>query len=62
MIKLCVVSKRLTSDPKTQIDWKWKDGILANNNQKRAGVVTLISDKIVFEQKLLQETKDMIGW
>ena len=35
----------------------WKKIFLANGNQKKAGVTILISDKIDFKQRLLQETK-----
>ena len=43
------VYKKPTSDLKTHIDWKWKDGkniFHANGKQKKAGVSILISDKI----------------
>ena len=36
---------------------EWKKILNANGNQKKAGVAILISDKIDFKTKLLQETK-----
>ena len=36
---------------------RWKKLFHANGNQKKAGVVILISDKIDFKIKILQETK-----
>ena len=42
------VYKKPTSDLKTHIDWKWKDGkiySITNGKQKKAGVAILISDK-----------------
>ena len=35
----------------------WKKIFHANGNQKRAGVAILISDKLDFKIKILQETK-----
>ena len=35
----------------------WKKIFHANGNQKKAGVAILVSDKIDFKQRLLQETK-----
>ena len=35
----------------------WKKIFHANGNQKKAGVAILISDKIDFKERLLQETK-----
>ena len=35
----------------------WKKIFHANGNQKKAGVAILISGKIHFKQRLLQETK-----
>ena len=35
----------------------WKKIFHANGNQKKAGVAILISDKILFKTRLLQETK-----
>ena len=35
----------------------WKKIFHANGNQKKAGVAILISDKIDFKKRLLQETK-----
>ena len=35
----------------------WKKIFHANGNQKKAGVAILISDKIDFKQRVLQETK-----
>ena len=35
----------------------WKKIFNANGNKKKAGVAILISDKIDFKQRLLQDTK-----
>ena len=45
--------KRPTSDPGTQTDWKWGDGksILCKQNQKKAEVAILTSDKTGFFKK-----------
>ena len=53
-----VVYKKLTSDLKTHIDWKWEDGkniFHANGKQKKAGVVILISDKIDLKIKITRD-------
>ena len=54
------VYKRPTSDLGTNANWKvrgWTKIFHANGNQKRAGVAILISDKIGFKIKMLQETR-----
>ena len=54
------VCKRPTSDIGTHNRLKvrgWKKIFHANGNQKKAGVAILISDKIDFKTKTLQETK-----
>ena len=59
-----VVYKKLTSDLKTHIDWKWEGGkyvpiFHANGKQKKAGVAILISDKI--DLKVKKITRDKKG-
>ena len=56
------VYKKLTSDLKTHIDWKWEDGKIysnANGKQKNDGVAIVISDKI--DLKLKKITRDKEG-
>ena len=56
------VYKRPTSDLGTQTDWKWGDGkrysMHANGNQKKAGVLILISDKRDFKIKTITRDKE----
>ena len=63
------VYKRPTSKQGTHTDWKWRAGkkiFHANGDQKKAGVVILISDKIDFEKKAVKTDKEgryiMIKW
>ena len=54
------IYKRLTSKQGTHTDWKWrgwKKIFNANKNQKKAGLATLISDKINFEIKAVKRDK-----
>ena len=54
MIQLYAVYKRVMLDPKTQIDWKLKDGNWHSMQmvaKKRAGVAILMSDKADYESK-----------
>ena len=56
-----VVYKKLTSYLKTHIDWKLEDGkniFLANGKQKKAGVASLISDKIDLKIKMITRDKE----
>ena len=55
------VYKKLTSDLKAHIDWKWEDGKIlhANEKQKKVGVAILISDKI--DLKIKNITRDKEG-
>ena len=49
--------KRLTSDLKTQTDWKWGDGKKishAKGNAKKPGVAILILDKVCFKTKTVK--------
>ena len=60
---ICVVYKKLTSDLKTHIDWKWEGGkyvpiFHANGKQKKAGVAILISDKIDLKIKKITRNKE----
>ena len=64
-----IVYKRPTSKQGTHTDWKWRAGkkiFHANGDQKKAGVVILISDKIDFETKAVKTDKEghyiMIKW
>ena len=66
---LYAVYKRPTSKQGTHTDWKWRAGkkiFHANGDQKKAGVVILISDKIDFEKKAVKTDKEgryiMIKW
>ena len=52
---ICAVYKKLTSDLKTHIDWKWEDG---NGKQKKAGEAILISDKIDLKIKNIAREKE----
>ena len=47
-IHIYAAYKRLTSDPKTFTDWKWRveEIFHANGSKNKAGVAILISDKI----------------
>ena len=54
------VYKRSTTN-QTHKDWKWRAGIKifhTNEDQKKAGVAILISDKIDFEIKTMIRDKD----
>ena len=58
--------KRSTLDLRTHIGWKRKYGKRrsnANINQKRAGMVTLILDKLDFKSKIyIKGKKNIIYW
>ena len=58
--RIYVVYKRPTSDLGTHTDWKWgcKKIFHVNENQEKAGVAILISDKIDFEIKTLTRDKE----
>ena len=49
------VYKRLTSDLGTHTDWKWG---MEKKNQKKAGVATLISDKIDFKIETVRRDQE----
>ena len=56
-----VVYKRPTSKQGTHTDWKWRAGkkiFYANEEQKKAGVAILISDKINFKTKAVKKGKE----
>ena len=58
--RIYAVYKRPASDLGTHTDWKRGDGkkiFHANGNQKKAEVAVLISEKIDFKIKTIQETK-----
>ena len=54
------VYKKLTSDLKTHIDWKWEDGKIfhANGKQKKAGVAILILNKTDLKIKKITRNKE----
>ena len=63
-IHIYSVYKKSTSDQKTHVEWKWKDGkniyiFHANGKQKKAGVAVLTSDKI--NCKIKNVTRDKEG-
>lgn len=65
MIQLYIIYRSFTLDPVTQIGWEWKmeDIFHANSNWHRAGVMTLISEKIKFKWKIIARDKeDVIYW
>ena len=55
------VYKRPTSKQGTHTDWKWRAGrkiFHTNRDQKKAGVVLLISDKLDFKIKAVKRDKE----
>ena len=55
------VYKRPMSNQGTHTDWKWRTGkryFMLNEDQKKAGVAILMSDKIDFEIKAVKRDKD----
>ena len=58
---LYAVYKRPTSNQGTHTYWKWRAGkeiFHANEDQKKAGVAILISDKVDFEIKAVKRNKE----
>ena len=61
-IPIYMLSTKLTSYPKTHIDWKWEDGkkiFHANGKQKKDGGAIFISDKL--DHKIKYITRDKEG-
>lgn len=58
-IQLCTIYKKLTLDLNIHVAWKWRDGKwhAVKIVTKRAGVTTLIWNKVDLHKKLLQEKK-----